>query len=79
MTADLALGYRFNNIGVLQKPTLRLNLSNLSNQRYLSGINSTAFNAHTTTGLHGTRIKGSSPDYFIGSPFAALASFTAGF
>lgn len=79
MTADLTLGYRFNNVSFLHQPTLRLNLSNISNQRYLSGINSTTLNAHDTTGLHGGRISGSAPGYYIGAPFAALASLTAGF
>lgn len=80
LTADMSLGYRFHNIAALHQPTLRLNLSNLSNQHYLSGISSTSLNARNTTGLHGTTIaSGGAPSYYIGGGFAAMATFSSGF
>lgn len=79
-TADLSLGYRFDNVSVfkdatLRRPTLRLNFLNLSNQHYLSGVASPGSNAHATKGLHGSTIAAQGASYYIGGGFAAL--FTA--
>lgn len=78
-TTDLTLGYRMPNIWHLQHPTFQLNLVNLNNNKYLTGINSTTFNAVSTTGIYGTTIAGSSPTYLVGSGRAAIGSITLGF
>lgn len=78
-TADLSLGYRFSNVSVLNKPTMRLNFLNITNQHYLSGVSSTQFNAKTTRGIHGGSIAGASPSYYIGGGFAVLFTASTGF
>lgn len=78
-TADLSMGYRFSNVSILNKPTMRLNFLNITNQHYLSGVSSTQFNAHTTRGIHGSSIAGTSPSYYIGGGFAVLFTASTGF
>ncbi|MXV43613.1 TonB-dependent receptor [Saccharibacter sp. 17.LH.SD] len=79
ITADLSVGYRFNNISKLHHPTMRLNFLNITNQHYLSGVSSTQFSAHDTRGRHGTLIAGQSPNYYIGGGFAVLFTASTGF
>lgn len=78
-TGNLTLGCRFADKGRLKAPTLRLNFINITNEHYLSGIADPTLNARTTTGRYGTAIAGSSPDYYIGGGFSALATATTGF
>ncbi len=78
-TGDLAIGYRFSDLKRLKAPSLRLNLINITNEHYLSGVADPTLNARNTTGRYGTTIAGSSPDYYIGGGFSALATATAGF
>ncbi|WP_083278346.1 TonB-dependent receptor [Kozakia baliensis] len=78
-TGDLAFGYRFADAVHLQRPTLRMNFINITNEHYLSGIADPTFNAHDTTGRYGTTISGSSPDYYIGGGFAAMFTASTGF
>lgn len=78
-TGDIALGYRFADMARFKAPSLRLNLINITNEHYLSGIADPTLNARDATGRYGTTIAGSSPDYYIGGGFSALATATAGF
>ncbi|BAT19554.1 TonB-dependent receptor [Asaia bogorensis NBRC 16594] len=78
-TGNLTVGYRFSDLSRLKAPSLRLNFINITNEHYLSGIADPTLNARDTTGRYGSTIAGSSPDYYIGGGFSALATATAGF
>ncbi|WP_428374679.1 TonB-dependent receptor [Lichenicoccus sp.] len=73
------VGMRFHDIGPAKAPTIQLNLINLTNNRFLSGIDSLTSNAKTTTGVFGTTILGSAPLYNIGEGFAAIATVKSAF
>ncbi|NPD67188.1 TonB-dependent receptor [Lichenicola cladoniae] len=74
-----AVGVRLPDIGPAKTPTLQLNLVNLTDNKFLSGINSVSTNALSTVGKFGTTIGGSAPSYFIGEGFAAIATVKVGF
>lgn len=79
-TADLTLGYRFDEIGFAKKPEFRLNFMNITNNHYLSAVGSTFTNAHAVTGLNGATIgAGTTPYYLVGAPFAMMGTVTAKF
>jgi iron complex outermembrane receptor protein len=78
-TYDMSLGYRFHNFGPVKHPQLQLNLVNLDDHKFLTGINSTQFNARTVRGVYGTSIAGSAPSYLVGGGFAAIFAVSAGF
>ncbi len=77
MAADI--GIRLPDIGHAKAPTLQLNFVNLTNNKFLSGINSVSTNAQTVVGRYGTLIGGSSPTYDIGEGFAAIATVKTAF
>ena len=79
LTSDVTLGYRLGNISYVKHPTFQLNLTNLDDHKYLTGVNSTQYNAKTVKGEYGTTIAGSSPTYLVGGGFAAVVGFSAGF
>ena len=74
-----AVGIRLPDIAYAKAPTLQLNFVNLTNNKFLSGINSVTTNALNTVGKYGTLIGGSSPTYDIGEGFAAIATFKTAF
>ena len=74
-----AVGIRLPDIAYARTPTLQLNFVNLTNNKFLSGINSFTTNAQNVTGRYGTLITGSSPTYDIGEGFAAIATFKTAF
>lgn len=76
---NINVGYRLPKMGIFKSPTIRLNLQNISNERYLSWINGTQVNAKSTTGIFGNTIRGSSATYKIASPFAAIATISSDF
>lgn len=78
-TGDLSLGYRFSSRGRMKAPSIRLNLINLTNEHFLSGVADPTLNARDTAGRYGTLIAGSAPDYYVGGGFSALATFATGF
>lgn len=80
-TVDAAVGYRFasNPTYGFKKPELRLNLLNLGNRKYLSGVNSSTTNAVATRGTNGTLIAASQPTYVVANTFAAMLTFSVGF
>ncbi|WP_336761795.1 TonB-dependent receptor domain-containing protein [Asaia sp. VD9] len=63
---DMMLGARAHDIGFLKKPSLRLNIVNLGDSHYLSGVYSTGMVAGTST-------------YYVAPSFACLATFSTGF
>lgn len=73
------VGFRFHDFGPARSPTVQLNLVNLTDNHCLSGISSVSTNANTVTGVYGTTIAGSTPEYYIGEGFAAFATFKVGF
>ncbi|WP_018411386.1 TonB-dependent receptor [Methyloversatilis thermotolerans] len=82
-TVDIGMGYRF--IGAtgsrFTKPELRLNLLNVTDRKYLSGVNGVATHSVTTTAVNGTTILAptSGPNYLIANPFTAMLTFAVGF
>ena len=73
------LGLRLPDVGYARTPTLQLNFVNLTNNKFLSGINSVTTNAQTVVGRYGTSINGSAPTYDIGEGFAAIATLKSAF
>jgi iron complex outermembrane recepter protein len=65
-TVDFDAGYRFPSTGVFKDPTIRLNVSNLFNEKYLLANNGSgsSISATTNTAYSG----GSSPSYYVGAP-----------
>ncbi len=80
-TVDMSIGYRLEDIaGIVKKPEIRLNLLNITNEKYLSAVGSTFTNAKATRGLDGSTIAaGTAPYYYVGAPFAMMATVTARF
>jgi len=78
-SANIGAGYRFSSIGYAKHPEIRFNVVNIDDGKYLSGVASTQMNAHTTTGVYGTSISGSSPTYWIGPSIGAMVTLSTGF
>lgn len=78
-TVDLGLGYRLPNMGMLHKPSIRLNLANLSDVPYLSQVAVIQPNARMTKGIYGTTIAGNTPSYYVAAPFSAMVTVGAEF
>lgn len=78
-TFNLNFGYRFHSYMYLKHPQVQLNLMNIGNNGFLSGVSGLSTNAKSTKGVYGTTIAGSSPTYFVGGGFAGVLSFTTGF
>lgn len=78
-TLDIALGYRFGSGGLLNKPTLSLNLNNLTTGKYISAVAGVQGTAVATRGINGTLIPAATPTYYIAAPFAMMLAFTTGF
>ncbi|MGI4793180.1 MAG: TonB-dependent receptor [Janthinobacterium lividum] len=78
-SANLALGYRLPSIGFAKHPEIRVNLVNIDDAKYLSGVASTQMNARTTTGIFGTSVAGSSPTYWTGPSLGAMITLSSNF
>ncbi|WP_428394044.1 TonB-dependent receptor [Lichenicoccus sp.] len=76
---DADVGLRLRDIGFAKSPTVQLNLINLTNNHFLSGISTVTTNAKPTIGRYGTTIAGAPPTYFIGEGFAAIATVKTAF
>lgn len=76
-TFDLDAGYVLPNFSVLKKPTLRLNISNLFNKRYL--IANSGSGSNITTTLDATYSGGGTPTYYVGAPRFTSVSFSTEF
>jgi hypothetical protein len=77
--ADMSLGVRLPDLGAARHPELRLNLVNITDSAFLSGVANPTANAHDTVGRYGSMIAGSAPSYFVGGGFAALLTASTGF
>ncbi len=73
------VGLRLPDIGYAKAPTIQLNLVNMTNQKFLSGISSITANARDTVGRFGTVVTGASPTYTIGEGFAAIVTVKSAF
>ena len=76
---DAAIGYRLPSVDGIKNAEIRLNLINLTDASFLSGVANPTSNAQAATGVNGTSIPGSAPSYYIGTGFAALFTVSAGF
>jgi iron complex outermembrane receptor protein len=79
VTMDLALGYRFPSVGLKARPELKLNLLNLNEGSYLSGVANPTTNVNTVIGRHGTMIAGSAPTYYLSAGLSALVTLRQAF
>lgn len=68
------VGARWHDFGALKAPTLQVNFVNLTDNKFLSGVNGITTNAKTTTGLYGTTISSNTPTYLIGEGFGVFAT-----
>lgn len=78
-TTNITIGYRLKKISFAKTPQIQLNLLNLGQSGYLSGVNSVSFNAKSAKGVFGTAITGKAPTYFVGGGFAGVVSLSTGF
>jgi iron complex outermembrane receptor protein len=76
-TFDFDAGYRLPSSGWVKSPTIRLNVTNLFNKKYLLA-NSGSGGSITTT-LDSTVKGGGTPSYYVGAPRFASVSLTAEF
>ena len=61
------------------RPELKLNLLNVTDTHFRSGIASPTPNAHDAIARDGSIVAGSAPTYYIGGGFAAMLTASAGF
>ncbi len=77
--ADATLGVRLPDLGFIRKPEARLNLINLTDAKFLSGVAAVESNARDAVGVHGAPIAGTAPTYFVGPGFAAVLTIASAF
>jgi iron complex outermembrane receptor protein len=79
-TADATIGYHLPDTGVLKAPKVQLNVFNLFDSNYLSGVSSVQTNAAATKGVKGSTIPaGGTPAYYVGSRIAFIVSLSSAF
>lgn len=78
-TANLALGVRLPNDGLRARPELKVNLTNLTGQNYLSAVAGPTSNAKPVTALNGTLVSGSAPTYYLSGGLAAMVTMSQAF
>lgn len=71
---NATIGGRLPGSGLLKKSTIQVNFINLTNNHYLSGIQTVTTNANTTHG-----VLGSAPEYLVAPGIAVIATLKAGF
>ena len=78
-TVDAALGVRFPSTAFLKKPEIRVNMLNLLDRHYLSGVYSATTNTNSARALDGSQVAGSAPTYLVGSGITAMVTFATAF
>lgn len=78
-TNNVTLGYRMKKLGFLKAPQFQLNLSNIADAKFRTGVYSFTNSAQTTRGVYGTAIAGSAPTYYLMPGTSAMFSFSTGF
>lgn len=71
---DFDAGYQFPNFGMMKKPTLRLNVSNIFNEQYRNPSSATVLNAQPINGVNPTNVT-----YYLGAPRFTSVTFSADF
>lgn len=61
--ANISIGYRLKDTAFMKKPQVQLNLNNVTNNHYLSGVQGVTANAVATNSRTGTLVAASSPTY----------------
>jgi len=80
LTNNIYMGYRFKSIGYLKSPQIQLNMSNITNAKFRSGIYTIQTNYLKTTGVHGSAIASSGqPAYYLNAPFTAVVTLSTAF
>ncbi len=77
--ADATLGLRLPDFGYIKRPEMRLNLINIADAKFLSGVASVTPNAQDARGVHGAAVAGSAPTYYVGPGFAAVVTLASAF
>ncbi len=77
--ADAAIGVHLPDYGFIKNPQARLNLINLTDAKFLSGVAAVQPTANGAIGAHGTFITGAAPTYYIGPGFAAVVTIGSSF
>lgn len=77
--SDATLGVHLPEFMLIKAPNLQLNLYNVFDQKYLSGVSTVQTNAASTIGRNGSTIAGSNPAYYVGGRFAAMISISSAF
>lgn len=75
---NASVGFRLPGYGPVKSPTIQVNFINLTNNHYLSGIQSVTTNAANRQDVHGRTVAGSAPDYLVAPGFAAVATVKIG-
>lgn len=73
-TVDATIGFRLPDLSYAKKPEIRLNLLNLFDRHYLSGVASPTVNALSTKGVAGT-----APTYYVANGLTAFVTITTAF
>lgn len=76
---DFTLAYKLSDWGKLHNSKIQLNISNIGDARFRSGVYYAPLNAQNTIGTRGGLISGSSPSYYIEPAFAAVVSLSSSF
>ena len=80
ITADIAIGYRLGDIWMAKGAEVRLNLHNITDEKYLSGVQGFQTSSKAQTGLRGNVIQATgAPTYYVGGGFAAVATLSSAF
>ena len=77
--ADATLGVHLPDLRFLRKPEMRLNLINIADAKFLSGVATVTPNAQDARGVHGTVIAGTAPTYYVGPGLAAVLTLSSAF
>lgn len=75
---DLSTGYRFTSTAFLKNPTIRLNISNLLDTRYLLANSGSGSNITTSTTAPSAQ-GGGYPTYYVGAPRFTSVTFSTDF
>jgi hypothetical protein len=77
--ADATVGLRLPDCAFVKKPEARLNLINVTDAKFLSGVAAVEPNAQNTVAVHGATVAGAPPSYYIGPGFAAVITLASAF
>jgi len=79
LTNAMSFGYRFHSIGYLKSPQIQLNMTNITNAKFRSGVYTFQNNLTAQRGVYGSTISGSNTAYYLQTPFTAVVTVSTGF